>query len=158
MKQEYENWNATTDRFVGFFDIMGFKDNVLKNKHEDILKMLENIKNINTAIIDGTMQNMAANTNLRSFQFSDSFFIFSVSNTPRDLFNLLRRSRVLLGYCFSEKIPLKGALSFGKITADFDKSIFIGQPIIDAYLLHESIDMFGAALDHNAEKNLMSFY
>lgn len=154
MENENDKWKVTTERFVGFFDIMGFKDKVMSNSHEDIVSMIENLKNAKTATIDGRWGNVKQQTNLKSFLFSDSFFIFSASDSPWDLLNLLHNSKILLNYCFSQKIPLKGAISFGNATANFDRSIFVGQPIIDAYLLHEELDMFGAILDHNAERKL----
>jgi len=157
MEKEEEKWQATTNRFVAFFDIMGFKDMVITKGHEEVLKIIEDIKNATTAIMDGKMTNIKMQTNLKSFQFSDSFFIFSISDTPNDLLILLHQSKILLNYCFSQKIPLKGAISFGKVTADFNKSIFVGQPIIDAYLLHEELHMFGVILDHETEKKLKEF-
>src|SRR5664280_80487 len=33
-------WQDTTDRFVGFFDVMGFKDYVFRNPHDIVKKRM----------------------------------------------------------------------------------------------------------------------
>lgn len=48
-------------------------------------------------------------------------------------------------------IPHKGALAFGKMTQDYNKSIFFGQPLIDAYLLQEELMMYGIIIHSSAE-------
>ena len=35
--------------------------------------------------------------------------------------------------------------------------MFFGQPIIDAYLLHEDLNLLGVILDHNAENQFKTF-
>ena len=39
------NWKTTDYRFVAFLDILGFKDSVMRNSHEDIYLKLSNINN-----------------------------------------------------------------------------------------------------------------
>ena len=77
--EEEVRWKPTCNRFVAFFDVMGFKDYVMRNKHEDVLKRITDIKNAKQLIIDGTTPGLFMDTKLKSFQFSDSFFIFSES-------------------------------------------------------------------------------
>jgi len=36
-------WNLTDKRFVCFLDIMGFKDLVMRNSHDEIYKMLNEL-------------------------------------------------------------------------------------------------------------------
>lgn len=154
-----KNWDVTANRFVAFFDILGFKDFVLKHPHEFVLDKITLLKNARRYAVDGfaTDGKKVMNTNLKSFQFSDSFFVFTATDSAEDFLNLLFLSRVLLSSSYSQKIPLKGAISYGKITADFENSIFVGQPIIDAYVLHEDLYMLGAILDHNVEKKIKEF-
>lgn len=40
---DVNNWQITTNRFVGFIDIMGFKDMVARSSHEDIYDMMKKI-------------------------------------------------------------------------------------------------------------------
>ncbi len=157
MSKKEIKWEEKAKRFVAFLDIMGFKDMMMKTSHEYVLDKVTITKRLKELLIDGTKEGLEMTTNLRSFQFSDSTFIFSASDTAQDFSNLLHQCRILLRFCFEYKIPIKGAISHGVITADFKNSIFVGQPIIDAYLLHEELHMFGAILDHNAENKLNEF-
>lgn len=55
---------------------------------------------------------------------------------------------------FDEAIPHKGAVAFGTMTLDINKSIFFGQPLIDAYSLQEEIKFYGTILHATAEKEI----
>jgi|WetSurMetagenome_2_1015567.scaffolds.fasta_scaffold397245_2 hypothetical protein len=43
MPEESGLWNETPNIFVAFLDIMGFKDRVFREKHEDVKKKLESL-------------------------------------------------------------------------------------------------------------------
>jgi hypothetical protein len=49
-------------------------------------------------------------------------------------------------------IPLKGAIAFGNFSANWDQSVFFGKPLIDAFELHNDLDMYCAILHSSAEK------
>jgi hypothetical protein len=155
---EESNWEATTNRFVAFFDILGFKDYVQGNSHQTVLKHLKQLKQGTRYIFDGrTKEKMVMKTNLKSFLFSDTILIFSASDTMRDLLSLLYLSRIFLGTSIIDKTPIKGAISHGLVTADFTDNIFVGQAIIDAFLLQEKLQLCGAAIDKNTEGKLKEY-
>jgi len=157
MSKEELQWVDTTNRFVAFFDIMGFKDIMIRNGHDYALNKVKTFKKAVDTLINGSEENFKMTTNLKSYRFSDSIFIFSKTDIPQDFDNLLHQCNILLKICFQYNIPLKGAISHGLVTADFDNSIFVGQPMIDAYVLHEDLQMFGAILDHNTENKLKEY-
>jgi hypothetical protein len=153
-------WITTCNRFVAFFDIMGFKDMVMRNSHDYVVKKIRDANRGSKIHIDGILEGWyekRMETNLRSFQFSDSFFIVSESDRPKDALNMIYQSSHFINSCIRSQIPLKGAISYGLVTADFKNRIFVGQPIIDAYLLHEELELYGAVLDCNAEKKMNEF-
>jgi hypothetical protein len=149
----------TPKRFVAWFDIMGFKDLVLRNKHQHILLQLESLKEVL-----GKLENANSNTmpylrdsnieedQTRSFTFSDSIAIFSKSDHYNDLLKIILDSYYLLRKAIEIGICIKGAFSHGEITVDFDNSLFFGQPIIDAYLLHDELEMYNIIMDNNFER------
>ena len=51
-------------------------------------------------------------------------------------------------------IGIKGAISYGEITVDYDNSIFFGQAINDAYSLLEQLQIYSAVLDNRFEARL----
>ncbi len=76
--------------------------------------------------------------------FSELMIILRVNNL---LYNSLKLGNPL------EPLPLKGAIAHGEMTADLDKSIFVGQPLIDAYSLQEELAIYGVVYHHTAEKH-----
>lgn len=155
-----DDWEVDCDRFVGFIDIMGFKDLVARRPHQEIKHMLLQMNETRSILLnlilaktyDGGVE--ITDTRVRSISFSDSVLFITKSDTPKDLFNL----SVALGICqaatLQSGLPTKGAISHGKLTADFEHSIYFGQPLIDAYLLQEQLFYYGIIVDNNAEIRL----
>jgi hypothetical protein len=86
--------------------------------------------------------------------FSDSILFVSEDDSRASALQILFESAFLLYYSFSEGIPLKGALAYGKQTADFGRSLHFGRPLIDAYELQDELYMYGVVLHHSMEKYL----
>jgi len=153
-----QDWNRTANRFVAFFDIMGFKDLVQRNSHDNILKRLETLKNVLKKLENSHSENnktlkklMTEKFQTRSITFSDSIIIFSKSDTIKDFDKLVLDSYSIIHKALENGIGIKGALSYGEITVDFENYLFFGQPIIDAYLLHDELLLYTAVLDNNIE-------
>jgi hypothetical protein len=49
---------------------------------------------------------------------------------------------------------MKGAIAFGKMTADVDNSLFFGQPLIDAFELQNELQLYDVILHHTVEKRI----
>jgi hypothetical protein len=147
-------WESTCNRFVAFFDIMGFKEMALRNSHEDMLNKLSMIKYFKENIIEGEQytKHLEHRENLKAFVFSDTIIAFTKSESAEDADILLTKCGHFIRMCIINKLPLKGVISHGKITIGWNDSMFYGQPIIDAFLLQEELQMYGAILDFNAEK------
>lgn len=158
-------WKKTNNRFVSFFDILGFKDMVLKNSHDDILKKLESLKKHANRLAEMQWDEEKEKTSklkitvnqTKSITFSDSFIFFSKGDSLEDFFKIVLDSWSIYKEAIDNDIALKGAISYGEITVDFDKNLFFGQPIIDAFLLHEDLHMLSIILDHNAENQIKLF-
>ncbi len=151
------DWEPTANRFVAFFDIMGFKDLVLKQSHEDILNLLKILSESQEKL--KTANNMVSKNGrkvgeTKSFTFSDSIIFFSKSDGIHDLNKIILDCVFILKKALEHQIPIKGAISFGKITLDEEKYIYFGQPIIDAYLLHEDLHLYTVIADNSFEKRI----
>lgn len=149
-------WLTTCERYVGFIDIMGFKDMVMKLSHESIYEMMKKIddaktlnENISWTKITGKL--------VRTTNYSDSIMIYSKDNSYDSLFSFICTISAMLGDLFIENIPFKGAISFGKMTLDTDRSIFFGQPLIDSFLLQEELNFYGVIVHATAEKEILKF-
>jgi hypothetical protein len=95
---------------------------------------------------------MYIDTKVRTALFSDSILLISETDERDSAFNLIYHSNVLFRYCIMNNIPLKGAIAFGNFSANWDQSVFFGQPLIDAFELHNDLDMYCAILHSSAEK------
>lgn len=154
------NWQKTNHRFVAFFDIMGFKELVERNSHEFVVGKLQILKE--TLSYLETMNNdeklKSYNTEeTKSITFSDSIVIFSRSGTTADANKIILDSYWVLKRAIENGIAIKGAISFGEITVDFENSLFFGRPIIDAFLLHEQLMQYSVILDHSCEAMCANF-
>ncbi|HRG01527.1 MAG TPA: hypothetical protein PKZ75_10445 [Bacteroidia bacterium] len=152
------DWEPTANRFVAFFDIMGFKDLVLKSKHDEIVILLnklsaarEELHDFNSVIVDS---NSIKGGETKSFTFSDSIIFFSKGNNKHDASKIILDCVYLLKIALENNIPIKGALSYGEVTVDLKNSIYFGKPIIDAFLLHEDLHLFSVIADHSFQKKV----
>jgi len=159
------NWKNITDgRFVLFADILGFKDLVGSDTHENIVKKLEKISDTIDFISGEASHNILKDQILgleenqtKAISFSDSIVVFSKGNTLVDASKIICDAHAIMYYALETSIPIKGALSFGKMTVDFEKSLFFGKPLIDAYLLQEDLNLLSVIIDNKFEKQMGNY-
>lgn len=153
------NWQEDNERYVGFIDILGFKEMMARKGHPKsgiVLNQVSDIiHTINKVIAKGSIYILP--DNIKSVSFSDSMLFLSRSNTFEDLITLSWVMKMLQEKAIKSGIPTKGAISFGFMTADFKKSIFYGQPLIDAHLLQNEVHYYGIVLDNEAETEVKKF-
>lgn len=154
-------WKKTDERFVSFFDILGFKDMVMRNSHLEVLEKLEVLKERINKLENTTELPIFKKSNFevgqtKSVTFSDSIIVFSKSSETFDAEKILYDSYFILKTALENGIAIKGSISFGEVTVDFSNNLFFGQPIIDSYLLHEELEMLGVILDNSAESKMNS--
>lgn len=165
------------ERFVIFLDIMGFKDRVARNNHDELeLELIEFNKSITSIIKDIYSENISFENiekeessgslfalnnkknknNILLAQFSDSIVLFSVDNSSDSLRKIAEAASKIMEAAMKldKPIPLKGALAEGRITCDMSKQLFFGQALIDAYLLEENVQYYGVVVHHSAEKSV----
>lgn len=167
MEKEMSAWNTTCKRFVAFLDIMGFKDMVFRNNHQEVYELLKSFQPTIGEIeeharqilsgklalnIEGTSRHRSI---IRPILFSDSIILISNDDSLLSAFYLLNRARWLLYQAIVKGIPLKGAIAYGEQTADFDKSLHFGRPLIDAFELQNDLLLYGVILHHTMEKSLI---
>jgi hypothetical protein len=153
---ENKSWEITGKRFVAFFDIMGFKELVERNEHNFVvekLKILKNAINITNGLKGVNELEIQKNfSDSKAITFSDSIIIFTKEDTNKDLNKILLDCSYVLCEALKNGIGIKGAISFGNVTVDFENSLFFGRPIIDAYLLHDQIQLYSVIVDNNVER------
>ena len=156
-----ELWLSTCERFVVFMDIMGFKNMVYDNSHEDLMftmkKLTDSIRQIDkdfekrvqgTEIPSGPFENKV----VKPVIFSDSILLLSNDASVLSLAKIIRAVQYLIGSATFHGIPIKGAMAFGIQTADLEDSLYFGKPLIDAWELQNELYMYGVVLHHTVEK------
>jgi len=151
-----KKWEETANRYIAFIDIMGFSNYVYRNEHELVKKRMLKFENI----VSGT-ENAARTAaksiegldeGIRTLVFSDSVLVLSTDSSKASLESIIIACQLLVANCLESGIAIKGAISYGKLTADFNKSLFFGKALIDAYQLEEQLSFYGIVIDHKVQK------
>lgn len=152
--QTKKSWNVTDKRFVCFLDIMGFKDMVMRNSHENIYKMLEEFSKHRATLESKNLPSEYEPESMKTVSFSDSIVIFTKNDSTKCLKLLTIAVSWLFGKAMEAGIPLKGAIAHGDMSVNITRQIFFGQPLIDAYLLEEDLFFYGIIIHNTLEKFL----
>lgn len=147
-------WPVTCERFVAFIDIMGFKDMLLRIGHDAVFSMMQKIQKDANRIVSQPLYPESGEKTTKFSLYSDSIMIYSTDNSQAAQVNFMLtvarfNSSLLLNF-----IPFKGAIAYGKMTVDFKASIFMGQPLIDAYLLQDELQLYGIVTHGTYDKFL----
>jgi hypothetical protein len=138
----------TTNRFVAFIDILGFKNLVDNNSHEFVYKKL-------SALIESLNEiKKRKNDIIKIWTFSDSILIFTKDDSEVCADHILFETSSIIRKSISLELLAKGAVAFGEFTADYDNSIFFGKPLIDAFQLQEEMKLSSVIIHHSCEKKL----
>lgn len=138
----------TPEKFVVFLDIMGFKDRVMRTKHE---KLKEELKQLSNRIVEVLE---SKNEGITCIQFSDSIILFTVNNSNSQLESLVSVSCLIMQRAIELGFAMKGAMAKGEITCDKAKNVYFGQAQIDAYLLEENVWYYGIVVHHSAQSDV----
>jgi ABC-type multidrug transport system fused ATPase/permease subunit len=148
-------------------DIMGFQDRVFRDNHNDVLDIMKELSNCLTAINNvaekrmavSNIQNEKENVDfscVKAVFFSDSIFIVSSDDSIISFARLCATANFIIAKAMLKKIPMKGAIAYGEMTSDFNRSIHFGKPLIDAYNLQQELYLYAVVLHHTAEKELIN--
>jgi len=156
-EEKEDDWDVKAKRYVGYIDIMGFKDMVARSTHDEIYEMMKKIDKAKNHVIQTTTA--MANLNLvKTTTYSDSIMLYSKDDSYNSLLFISLCISALTHKLLIENIPHKGALAFGEMTLDFKSSIFFGQPLIDAYLLQDELIFYGIILHATAQKEIETIH
>ena len=145
------NWKTTSNRFVIFLDILGFKEFVLRSSHLEVYDRMEKLyKSL-------TIFNKYSKNDIHITTFSDSIFIFTKDDNAFTLVWVLTLLSNFLEDTIKNGIPIKGAIAHGIITVNKSKNIYCGQPIIDAFLLEEDLNYMGVVAHHSIDRYICNF-
>jgi hypothetical protein len=152
-----KGWQITTDRYVGFFDIMGFRSMLNRFHPTDMYALMRSLHEqarhaelMARRIFQGEEQATAILSSkdsgvslIKLIHFSDSTLAITRDDSEICSLAMTLVSHKLFIHALSNSFLLRGAIAWGQVTADFERSIFFGHPIVSAYELEEDQQWYG---------------
>ena len=151
-KQELPKWQELDERFVLYMDIMGFKDRVMTEPIDDLKKSLLDLRvkiQKLKPLLDGGGN---AEKLMKMVQFSDSILVVSYGKEEDDLNRITKAAVILMQSSLKTEFALRGVIACGKMVFDEENQLFVGKPLVDAYLLEQEMCHYGVIFHHSAEK------
>lgn len=146
------SWSEDKDRLILYADIMGFKDTIFSNTHNDLKNRLLAFRKS----FEKKIKPLRTGDYMRFVQFSDSIIIV-VNGIDSKMVNLVTKAGIILMHeAMKAEFPIKGVLSQGMFTYDKDNELYFGRPLVNASLLHDELYYYGIVVHHSAEKIIKS--
>lgn len=134
-----------TNRWFCYLDLLGFRNLVQSKDIEQVLPIYEEA----LSHLENAAQNKARQGIMFSW-FSDTFILYSKSGRAEDFALLEQAGRLFFRELIKNEIPVRGALTYGKLYSQQERNIFIGPALIDAYHYGEGQDWLGFVLTPSA--------
>jgi hypothetical protein len=137
------------ERWFCYLDLLGFKTLVRKGAVENVIPLYQEALN-------SLEEKVAphANLGISHSWFSDSFIIFSRGDSDREFSLVEQAGRLFFQKLILRRIPVRGAITVGKLYSQLKRNIFIGEALIDAYEYGEGQDWLGFILTPHVYKRL----
>ncbi|MFM9985552.1 MAG: hypothetical protein ACKVOK_10000 [Flavobacteriales bacterium] len=161
MIDNQKDWDIACNRFIGFIDIMGFKNLIETKSQSEIYAVMKMLHGIRETDIAGYMTKDGGATftteRIRTVFFSDSLIFYTEDDSEICYHLLLNTMTAVTSGFYELGVPFKGAIAYGEFTADVTRSIYFGQPLVDAFLLQEDLALYAMIL-HDSMDEVMSRY
>lgn len=167
-----EYFKTHINGYFGFFDILGYKDLILKNDLETVVEVYnETLSDLaeKSILIEGKHDyaKISDQHPVRYFVFSDTIILYQDSSLSFPTMEIKGHSLLeveslkifmetvcyLLRLSFDRGIPIRGAISYGKYYAT-ENGCFLGKPIVDAYNMEKSQMWSGAVICESVQDKM----
>jgi len=120
------------NRWLAYFDLLGFKK-LLDNYKDFPLFALEIYRDA-LECLDSSVDILNSLGRLIDYcWFSDTFIFWSENDSAKAFPVVEHVARLFFERLIMHEIPVRGSITFGQFYANKDKSIYMGQALIDAY-------------------------
>lgn len=138
-------------RWFAYFDLLGFSNLVHKKSIQEVLPIYS--KALNQMHISCKLGKKESG--LLNSWFSDTFIIYTSSDSTQDFDYLENAARVFFQLLILSKIPVRGCISHGELYSQSRKNIFIGPALIEAHEYGEALNWLGLCFAPSIEKRLL---
>lgn len=129
------------ERWFCYLDLLGFTNLVRTGAVEQVIPLYQEV-------IHSLEQQVAPKEKLGISHswFSDTFIIFSRGDSLQEFALVEQAGRLFFQKLVLNRIPVRGAITVGKLYSQLERNIFIGEALIDAYEYGENQDWLGFLL------------
>lgn len=123
--------------YICFLDILGFKDFINNNDHNQVELIFSALNNILIDTANGKNSDDSGVYNIESLFISDSIILWTRNTDFESFENLVVVTNWILGISMGLGLPMRGAMASGEISVysnDNNTTIF-GKPLTEAYLM-----------------------
>lgn len=145
-----EEWTVTAERFIAYFDIMGFKYMI---KTGNLTDLYDKFSNLIKANIKGNRR-----SRISYYIYSDLIVVITQDGTQDSFKQLLEASIKITNGIINLDWGVSGSIAKGKLTFDKQNHIFLGQPVVDAYLAQEDVEFYGIVICDSAVGDVKNIY
>lgn len=156
----FYNYNESfmkNNRYIAYFDVLGYKEVVENLKLEDIKNMMNKLY----IFLEMTVKSVGICDDVNDIDyiiFSDSIIIYSDNISENSFKKIVSISTALLYISLRQSRPLRCAISHGEFYIDKERNIFFGKALVDAYLIESKQKWSGACISKDTIKFINNKY
>lgn len=138
------------ERFLAFFDILGFKNLIQNNDLDKVLSLMKEsflpvLKFTNKIYTENGLPLSEQLVNY--LQFSDSIVFYTEGSLKEEFARLIHVAKVFIYSCLVTGIPVRGSITHGEFYKEND--LFFGKALVEAYEKGEAQQWVGAFINQN---------
>lgn len=138
----------TKNRYIAFLDIMGMKK-LLETEGLAVIHSLY-------SEIDDISKVYSGHYLIINY-YSDSIMAATIDDSIDSYQSLVLFCARMESYCIKKGYAVNGALSFGCVTVDVERNIWLGEPLAWVYELQNKLFFYGVVLDNKAYEKAKEF-
>lgn len=143
-------------RYVAYFDMLGMSHLTLRDPEVawNAVSGLNQAQHESLRIsIELSATSQTIRDRVRAFTFSDSIVMFSLSDGPSDTWAIVVLATELFARSLHYCVPIRGGIAHGRFFFNFDRNLFVGPPLVEAYHLAEEAQWLGIRVDDTVAAN-----
>ena len=146
-------WN-TLRTWVGHFDILGFKDRI---NNDDQTLLLQVLKSSIDQVIIELEESIEGFEDVISYtSYADTFIMYSKKMEASGYPEIDITSKSFLNICVRNRLPIRGAISFGELILGHNGRTIMGKAFLESYEYGEDQNWIGLVLTPTASLQLKS--
>src|SRR3989338_189212 len=145
---------AFPDRWIAYFDVLGWKDMVKKVQEGKMT--LDFLLTIYQGALRDSEQ-LLPPAKIDHAHFSDTFIFYSMDDTDGSYAWIQSVAKNFIRRGLQNRVPFRGAIAFGGVYADRKSGSYLGPALIEAYKEAEQQDWIGLVLAETAEKKIQGY-